>query len=88
MWWYKFLSNKDNFLKVGKLLGFGFKNCDEIPNNGWNKVDMATEGRKLMQAKHIFKEFPNKIAYIIFPKHLTFHQQDDVQGINIYQSLK
>ena len=36
------LSNKENFLKIGKLLGFEDKNCNEIPNNGWNMADTDT----------------------------------------------
>ena len=35
-----FLSNKENLIKVGKLLGVELKTCDEIPNNGWNMEDM------------------------------------------------
>ena len=42
------LSNKENLLKVGKLLGVESKTCSEIPNNGWNMEDTETEGRKLM----------------------------------------
>ena len=51
------LSNKENLLKIGKLLGVEAKKCDEIPNNGWNMADMETEGGKLMQSRHIFKSF-------------------------------
>ena len=51
------LSNKENLLKVGKLLGVEAKTCDEIPNNGWNMADMETEGRRIMQANQIFKAF-------------------------------
>ena len=49
------LSNKENLLKVGHLLGVESKTCDEITNNGWDLADMETEGRKLMQTNHIFK---------------------------------
>ena len=33
------LSNKNNLLKIGKLLGVEAKTCNEIPNKGWNVVD-------------------------------------------------
>ena len=33
------LSNKDNLLKIGKLLGVKAKNCNEIPNKGLNIAD-------------------------------------------------
>ena len=33
------LSNKDNLLKIGKLLGVEAKTCNQIPNKGWNVVD-------------------------------------------------
>ena len=42
------LPNKENSLKVGKLLGVEAKSCDEIPNNSWNMADMEMEGRKLV----------------------------------------
>ena len=50
--------------------------------------DSEMEGRKLMQANQIFKEFLNKISHLICPDNPTFHKHDDVQGTNIYQSLK
>ena len=37
-----FSSNKENLLKVGKLLGVESKTCDEIPNNGCNMSDIET----------------------------------------------
>ena len=49
------LSNKDNILKVGKFLGVESENCNKIPNNGWNMVDMETEGRFVLLSKHILK---------------------------------
>ena len=36
------LSNRENLLKSGKLLGVESKTCDEIPNNGWSMEDMET----------------------------------------------
>ena len=50
--------------------------------------DMETEGRKLMRYKLISKAFSVKISYIICPEHLTFHEQVDAKGINVYQSPK
>ena len=41
-----------------------------------------------MQAKQIFKTISDKIVNTICPGHPTFHQQDDSQGMNVYQSLK
>ena len=41
-----------------------------------------------MQDNHIFKLFSDEIAYLICPEHQNFHQQDDSQVINVYQSLK
>ena len=49
---------------------------------------METEGGKIVRAKQIFKAFSDKTVYLIFPEHPTFHRQDDVQGTNLYQSLK
>ena len=49
------LSNKENLLKVGELIGVESKTYDQIPNNGWNMSDMETEGRKLVRDKQIFK---------------------------------
>ena len=49
--------------------------------------DVDTEGRKCITAKHIFKAFPDNIDYLIYPEYPTFHQQDDAQGMNVYQSL-
>ena len=51
------LSKKDNSLKIGEFFWVEAKNCDEIPNNGWNMADMEIEGRKLMGSRKIFKEF-------------------------------
>ena len=76
---------KENSLKVGKLLGVEDKTGDEIPNNGWNMANMETEGRKLLQYKHIFKLFSEKIAYLICPDHPTFNLKDNVPGIKVYQ---
>ena len=73
------LSNKDNLIKVGRLLGVEPKTWDEIPNNGWDMAYMETVGRKLMRAKQIFKSFSDKIAYLICPEHPIFNQQDDEQ---------
>ena len=81
-------SKKENLLKVGNLLGVEDKTGDEIPNNVWNIVDMETEGTKLVQSKHIFKEFSEQIAYLIYPEHPTFNLQDNVPGTKVYQSLK
>ena len=33
------LSNKDNLLKIGKLLGVEAKTFNGIPNEGWNMAD-------------------------------------------------
>ena len=33
------LSNKENLLKIGDLLPVEARNCNEIPNNGWNMAD-------------------------------------------------
>ena len=77
------LSNKENSIRVGKLLGVGSKTCDEIPNNGWNMTDMEIEVRKLMQSNQIFKVFSDKIAYLICPYHPTFYHQNDAQGMNV-----
>ena len=52
-----------------------------MPSNGWNMEYMDTEGRKLMLAKHIFKSFSDRIAYLICPEQPTFNQQDDAQVI-------
>ena len=41
------LSNKENLLTVGKLLGVESKTLYEICNNGWNRTDIYAEGRKL-----------------------------------------
>ena len=41
-----------------------------------------------MRSKQIFKEFPEKIAYLIYPDNPTFHEHNDVQGTKVYQSLK
>ena len=82
------LSNKDNLLKIGKLLGVEAKSCNEIPNNGWNMADIIMEGRQLMKSKHIFKAFSDKIAYLICPDRPTFHKDNGVQGTKVYQSLK
>ena len=82
------LSNKDNLLVVGKLLGVESKTCDWIPNNGYNMEDIETEGGKLMWSKQILKSFSDIISYLICPEHPTFHQRGDAQGINVYQSLK
>ena len=79
------LSNKDNLLKVDKLLCVEAKTCDEITNNGWNMAGIETEGRKNVQSKKIFKAFSDKIAHLICPENPTFHQHDDVQGEKIYQ---
>ena len=54
------LSNKENLLKIGKLLGVESKTCNEIPNNGWNMANMDTEERKFILYKQIFKEFSEK----------------------------
>ena len=50
-------------------------------------ADMKTEERKLIQTKQIFKAFSDKIACLICSEHPTFHQQNDAQGMNVYQSL-
>ena len=50
-----------------KFIGVESKTCDEIPNNCWNMADMDIQGRKIMRAKQIFKEFPDKIAHLIYP---------------------
>ena len=50
--------------------------------------DREMEGRKMMRAKKIFKEFSEKIAYLICPDNTTFYEHNDVQGTKIYQSLK
>ena len=67
------LSNKDNLLKIGKLLGVEAKTCNEIPNKGCNVVDREMEGIKLMRSKHIFKGFSEKLSYLICPDNPTFH---------------
>ena len=82
------LSNKDNLLEIGKLLGVEAQICNYIPNKGWNMADNKMEGRKIMQAKEIFKSFLYKIAYLICPYNPTFHKQNGVKGTKIYQSLK
>ena len=82
------LSNKDNLLGIGKLLGVEAKTCNEIPNNGWNMEDIKIEGRQLMRSKHICKAFSDKIAYLIYPDDPTFHKDGDVQVTKVYQSLK
>ena len=51
------LSNKDQLLTTGKLLGVEAITCNEIPNKGLNKADREMEGRKLMRDKQIFKEY-------------------------------
>ena len=66
------LSNKDNLLKIGKLLGVEAKTCDEIPNNGWNMMDIETQGRKIVRSKQILNEF-QKIDYLICPQKPIFH---------------
>ena len=40
------LSNKDDCLEIGKLLGV---------ESGWNMVDSGMDVIKLMRSKHIFK---------------------------------
>ena len=82
------LSNKENLLKVGKLLCVESKTCDEIPNNVFNMADMKTEEIKLIQAKYIFKAFSDKIACLVCSEHPTFHQHNYAQKMNVYQSLK
>ena len=52
-----FFSNKENLLKIGKLLNVEAKTCNEIPNNGWNMAGIKMEGTQLMRAKQIFKAF-------------------------------
>ena len=51
------LSNKDKLLKICKLIEVEAKNCNEIPNKGWNMADREMEGRKLMRSKQIFRAF-------------------------------
>ena len=63
----KNLSKKEQLLKIGKFIGVQAKTCDEIKNSGCNMADIDMEGRKLMQTKQIFKAFPYKIAYPIYP---------------------
>ena len=67
------LSNKDKLLKIRKLLGVESKICDGIPNKVWNMADMDMKGRKLMRSKQIFKEFSDKIAFLICPYNPNFH---------------
>ena len=80
--------DKENSLTIGKILGVESKTCDDIRNNGWNMADLGTEQRKLIQANHTFKQTSNKIAYLNYPEHPTFHKWDDAKGMNIYQSMK
>ena len=54
------LSNKEDLLKIGKLLGVEAKTCDDIPNNSSNMSNMEMGGRKFMRAKQIFKDFSEK----------------------------
>ena len=49
------LSNKDKQLGIVKLLGVESKTCSEILNECYNMADSEMEGRKIMQAKKIFK---------------------------------
>ena len=44
---WKYLSNKDNLLKIGKLIGVEAKICNEIPNKGWKMADKGMEGKIL-----------------------------------------
>ena len=67
-------SNKENLLKIGKLIGDEAKTCDEIPNNGCNIADMEIEGRKLLRDKQIFKSFSEEITYLLCPEYPTFHK--------------
>ena len=41
-----------------------------------------------MRAKQIFKEFSDKIAYLICPDKPIFQEDNDVQGTKVFQSLK
>ena len=75
-------------LDIGKLIGVEAQTCNEIPNKCLNMADSEMEGRKLMQSKQIFKEFSDKIAYLICPDNPTFHKHYDVRGTKVYQSLK
>ena len=68
------LYNKENLLKIGKLIGDEAKTCDEIPNNGCNIADMEIEGRKLLRDKQIFKSFSEEITYLLCPEYPTFHK--------------
>ena len=70
------LSNKYKFLEIGKLLGVQDQTCNELPNKDCNMVDSEMEVRKLMQSKQIFKSFSGKIAYLICPDNLTFHEHN------------
>ena len=82
------LSNKDNLLNIGKLLRVEAKTYNEMPNKNWDMADSEMEGRKLMRDKQIFKAFSDKIACLICPDNPTFHENNDVKGIKVYQSLK
>ena len=82
------LSNKDRLHEIGKLLGVEAKTCNEIPNKGWNMEVNEMKGRKFMQTKQIFKEFSDKLSYLICPDDPTFNKHMDVQGTKVYQSLK
>ena len=77
------LSNKENLLKVGKLLGVEYKTCDDVPNNCCIMADMKKSGRKSMRAR-----ISNKIYYLICLYHPNYHQQDDAKVMNLYQSMK
>ena len=82
------LSNKDKLFRIGKLLGVEADFFNDIPNKGCNTENRETEGRKIMIAKHIFKEFLETITYLICTDNKTFHKHKDLQGTNVYQSLK
>ena len=73
---------------IDKLLWVEAQPCNDIPNKVWTMEDIEMEGRKIMQAKHIFKAFSDKITYLVCPSNPNFHKHEDVQGTKVYQSLK
>ena len=72
------LSNKDKLLKIVMLLEVEAKTCNEIPNKYCNMEDREMEGRQLMRAKNIFREFSEKNTYLVCLYNQTLQKHNGV----------